>query len=300
MVRQRPSRETWVAVIAVPFLLAALYVLQEHIDQRTHSLRQQREELVLNSGKLIQKLSLGYGSLLADIYWTRAVQYYGERVGIKGTEFDLLGPLLEISTTLDPHLLVAYRYGAIFLAEPPAVGAGRPDLAVALVRKGIAANPDEWSLWAHLGFLNYWYLKDYRQAAAAYLEGSKHPNALSWMKGMAAKIEEEGGSRQASRFLWSQIYETSPEPEVRKNAKVHLQALAAEEDADRLEKLAAEYHDRFGRYPSSERDLVIAGIIPGEPRDPAGFPYRFDQGGKVRLDPRSPIHSDVLKPAIQR
>ena len=111
-------------------------------------------------------------------------------------------------------------------------------------------------LWAHLGFLNYWYLKDYRQAAAAYLEGSKHPNALSWMKGMAAKIEEEGGSRQASRFLWSQIYETSPEPEVRKNAKVHLQALAAEEDADHLEKLAAEYHDRFGRYPSSERDLV--------------------------------------------
>ena len=127
------------------FLLAALFALQEHIDERTHSLQQQKEELVLNSGKLIQKLSLGYGSLLADIYWTRAVQYYGERVGIKGTQFDLLGRLLDISTTLDPHLLVAYRYGAIFLAEPPTVGAGRPDLAVALLRKGIEANPDEWS-----------------------------------------------------------------------------------------------------------------------------------------------------------
>ncbi len=300
MERHRPSRETWAAVFAAPFLLAALYPLQEHIDQRTRSLQQQKEELVLNSGKLLEKLSLGYGSLLADIYWTRAVQYYGERVGLKGAQFDLLAPLLEISTTLDPHLLVAYRFGAIFLAEPPAVGAGRPDLAAALVRKGIAANPDEWSMWAQLGFLNYWYLKDYGKAAAAYIEGSKHRNALPWMKGMAAKIEEEGGSRQASRFLWSQIYETSQAPELRRNAKEHLQALAAEEDAEHLEKLAAEYHDRFGHYPSSERDLVAAGIIPGEPLDPAGFPYRFEAGGKVRLDPRSPIRSEVLQPAIHR
>jgi len=300
MERHRPSREMWAAVVAMPFLLASLYPLQEHIDARTHSLELQKEELVLGSGKLLEKLSLGYGSLLADIYWTRVVQYYGERVGIKGSQFDQLAPLLDISTTLDPHLLVAYRFGAIFLAEPPTVGAGRPDLAVALLQKGIEANPDEWSLWAHLGFVNYWYLKDYGKAAAAYLEGSKHPNALPWMRGMAAKIEEEGGSRQASRFLWSQIYETSQAPEVRRNAKVHLQALAAEEDADHLEKLVNEYHDRFGRYPATERELVTAGLIPGEPLDPAGFPYRFDAEGKVRLDPRSPIHSDVLKPAIQR
>ena len=62
------------------------------------------EELLLRSGAA-KKLSLGYDSLLADIYWTRAVQYYGARVGTPGATFDLLWPLLDVTTTLDPHLM---------------------------------------------------------------------------------------------------------------------------------------------------------------------------------------------------
>jgi hypothetical protein len=300
MEHQKPSRETWIAAAIMPLLLAALYPLQVRIDARTRTIDQEKEELLLRSGKLLHRLSLGYDSLLADIYWTRAVQYYGDRVGHKNVPFDLLSPLLELTTTLDPHLLVAYKFGAVFLAEPQPIGANRPELAVDLVRRGIAANPNEWSLWASLGFIDYWYLKDYKQAAAAYLEGSKDPNALPWMKGMAAKIEEEGGSRQASHFLWSQIYESSREPDIRKNALEHLQALDAEADAEQLEKLSVEFHERFGRFPHSERDLVTAGMIPGQPIDPAGYPYRFDSEGKVRLDARSPLHSDVLKPLLSR
>ena len=67
-------------------------------------------------------MSLGYDGLLADIYWTRAVQYFGSKHHEGSRNFDLLAPLLEITTTLDPHLLVAYEYGANFLApKPPAV-----------------------------------------------------------------------------------------------------------------------------------------------------------------------------------
>ncbi len=88
-------------------------------------------------------MSLGYDSLLADLYWTRAVQYYGSRAGFADAKFGLLWPLLDIATTLDPKLIVAYRFGAIFLSEPPPAGAGRTDLAIELVKRGIAENPDE-------------------------------------------------------------------------------------------------------------------------------------------------------------
>jgi len=37
------------------------------------------EVLYLPSGKTVKRLSLGYSSLMADIYWTRAVQYFGSR-----------------------------------------------------------------------------------------------------------------------------------------------------------------------------------------------------------------------------
>ena len=145
------------------------------MTQQTRSAAQEKQELLLRSGAALKKLSLGYDSLLADIYWTRAVQYYGTRVGTPGANFDLLWPLLDITTTLDPKLIVAYRFGAIFLSEPGMAGPGRTDLAVELVKRGIAANPDEWHLGTDLGFLYYWRMKDYPDAAAAYFAASKRP-----------------------------------------------------------------------------------------------------------------------------
>ena len=107
---------------------------------------QAKQELLLQSGPLLKKLSLSYDSLLADIYWTRAVQYYGGVVATHGKNLDLLWPLLDITTTLDPHLIVAYRFGAVFLSEDSPRGLGRADLAVQLVKRGAAANPQEWRL----------------------------------------------------------------------------------------------------------------------------------------------------------
>lgn len=287
-------------MLAVPLLLGALYPLQRRIDAQTRSVAQEKEELLLSSGPVLKKLSLGYETLLADIYWTRAVQYYGGKLHAQDPRMELLEPLLDLTTTLDPQLLVAYRFGAIFLAEPPPIGPARPQLAVKLVRRGIAANPEQWSLWADLGFIYYWYMKDYAHASEAYLEGGKIAKAPVWMKGMAAKIAEEGGSRITSRFLWAQIYESTQDSSIRKNALAHLQSLKAEDDAEQLEKLVAEFQRRFDRSPASLRELISAGLLPAVPVDPAGHPYVLDPSGKVHLSPASPIRSDVLKPFFRR
>ncbi len=290
--------QTWIALLAAPALFLAICPLQARIDSQSSALLRPQPELLMRSPKLLKNLSLGYDSLLADIYWTRTVQYYGTKLARHDPNFDLLTPLLDLTTALDPHLIVAYKFGAIFLAEPSPVGAGRPDLAADLIRRGIAANPSEWSLWATLGFNDYWYLKDYRKAADAYLEGSKQPGEQDWMRGMAAKILEEGGSTKNSRFLWAQIYQSTQEPALRKNALAHLQALNAEEDAKHLEDLAAQFKQRFGRNPASIREMIAAGMLRGEPVDPAGYAFILEPDGSVHLNPSSPIKSDLLKPVI--
>ena len=62
-----------------------------------------------------------------------------------------------LTTTLDPRFNIAYRFGAIFLAEPYPGGAGRPDLAIALLEKGLRARPDKWEYMQDIGFVHYWY-----------------------------------------------------------------------------------------------------------------------------------------------
>ena len=83
-----------------------------------------QEALYLRSSNVLRRLSLGYTGLLADIYWTRAVQYFGEQHHSGTGDFRLLAPLLEVTTELDPRLLPAYQFGANFLAPQPPNGAG--------------------------------------------------------------------------------------------------------------------------------------------------------------------------------
>jgi len=285
----------WLAAIAVPVLLVAVVVLQRGIDSSRGTLEKQGDELLVQSGPLLKRLSLGYDALLGDIYWTRAVQYYGGKLPTSDRDFHLLAPLLDVATTLDPYLVPAYHFGAFFLSEKQG-GAGRPDLAVTLVKKGVTANPNNTQLSADLGFLYYMKLKDYDKASAAYLETSKIPGASQLFKVLAARIASKGGALDTSRMIWSEIYETTQDEKIRKHALEELKGLKAQSDEMQLDQLAQEYHTRFARYPQSTRDLVEAAMIKGVPLDPDGFPYVFGADGKSQLDPKSTVTIDQGAP----
>lgn len=290
------KRVAWIAGAAVPLLLLCSAAVQSRIDAHNQSDAAERDDLVLRSPALVKELSLGYDALLADIYWTRAVQYYGQRIGDRNTKFELLAPLLDIATTLDPKLLVAYRFGAIFLSEPRAIGAGRTDLAVKLAQKGIDANPDEWLLNYDLGFLYYWRLKDYPKAARVYAEGGKKPHAPLIMTLMAARVAQKGNDLETSRMIFMQMYESSKDKNVRKTAMRELRALKAQEDEMHLDEIIQDYRKKLGHYPASIKDVVAAGMLPFVPVDPVGFPYVIGPDGKSHLSPDSPVESDPDAP----
>ncbi len=173
----------------------------------------------------VKMMSLGYSGLMADIYWTRTVQYFGRRVNVAGARFELLAPLLDTATQLDPQLMPAYEFGSVFLAEDPPRGAGRPEEAVALLERGIAANPAEWRLWYELGFVHYFNRHDYAAARQAFESGSKVPGAHPWMKQLAARMAEHGGDLVTARFLWAKAYEEATDPRIRANALALLREL---------------------------------------------------------------------------
>ena len=102
------KRVTAVFSLLLTVSLAGSVLLLRRMDEVRGSSTLE-EVLYISSPKALKRLSLGYDGLLADIYWTRAVQYFGTKHHEGARRFDLLAPLLEITTTLDPHLLVAYE-----------------------------------------------------------------------------------------------------------------------------------------------------------------------------------------------
>ena len=289
----RKIRASCVLILGMSFL--AIVPAQQRIDQAFSTQGNSGEFLYLPEGTSLRRLCLGHEGLLADIYWTRAVQYFGRKRIDQSPQFDLLGPLLRITTDLDPHLLIAYRFGAIFLAERPPRGAGKPDEALQLLRKGIVANPGYWRFWHDLGFIYYWDLKDYEAAARVYRAGSERPGAQQWMKVMAAAVATEGGAYNTSQLLWSQIYREAENEQIRRNAEEHLAAFKAQNDLGQLNLLLEDFVRREGRPASSWRDLTALGMLREVPRDPSGSPYRIGRDARAQLGPESKVDLKLLQ-----
>jgi tetratricopeptide (TPR) repeat protein len=251
--------------------------------------------MFLPSETELARLSGGYSGLLAAIYWTRAVQYYGRHRLAHAKEFALLGTFLDIATTLDPHLLVAYRFGSLFLAGKPPEGAGDPERAIYLLERGIVNNPDYWRMWEDLGFIYYWDMKDYAHAARAFQTGSERPGALPWMRVLAASVAAKGGEIQTSRLLWTEIARAPGNDSIRHSAEIHLAALDALEALKKLDSLLALYRQKQRQEPRSLQDLVVAGYLRGIPLDPSGEPFAVGSDGHATLGPKTRIDLGLVQ-----
>jgi hypothetical protein len=267
--------------IAIGVLFLLVYTVQSHIDQAFGEYRSTEEILYIDNPRVLKQAMLGYENLAADLYWLRAVQYFGgKRREVTYKNFDLLEPLLRITVTLDPGFKIAYTYGATFLSEPFPQGAGMPLKGVALIDDGIRQHPEHWRFYLDKGFIYFWYLQDYKKAAEVFLEGSKIEGAPFWMKTAAGRALSQGGDRQTARGLWQILHDTAETPQQRDNAAIHLMQLDALDQLDALRRVAGVFEERTGRYPQSWAELVSAGFLRTIPVDPTGAPYVLDPANR--------------------
>jgi tetratricopeptide (TPR) repeat protein len=289
----RPSAaRTAVAVGVALLLIGAAASLQAARDRWMARPPVPERLLYLQSGAAVQRMALGFDPLVADLYWIRAVQHYGgDRLGrATGRRYELLHPLLDITTTLDPHFSIAYRFGAFFLADEYPSGAGRPDQAIALLEKGLRAEPQKWEYAQDIGFVHFWSMGDFAGAAEWYLRASKMPGAPDWMGPLAASMAM-GSDRRQSRFLWEQLLETTESDWIRRSAQQRVQQLDAMDQIDRFNEILRARAAELPSGPLTWEQVIRAGVARRVPLDPAGVPYAIDgERREVMLSPESPLY----------
>jgi tetratricopeptide (TPR) repeat protein len=300
--RNRPSGRDAILVSILVIGLAAVVGLSRWIDshRRPTNFGVAEEQLYLN-GTTVRRISLGFNGLAADWYWMRSLQYVGgkllnaqERIRLddmSSLNLNLLAPLLDAATTLDPQFMEPYEYAAVVL---PGVNV---EDAIRIVNKGIAANPSAWRLYQHLGYV-YWQRQDYQKSAQIYAAGGKLPGAPRWMTEMGARMLAEGGSIQAARQMYQHLYDESKDDQVKQMLQLRLLQVDSFEQRDLIRSVLSDYFSRFKRCPDSWKDVTTTlrsfrlhvDANSGGPLDPAGTPYVLVKGGcDVDLDPKSQI-----------
>jgi len=287
-----PVRSSAVFGVVIAVLVAAMIGLQLGRERWAPLPPVSARYLYVRSDTALRRLAVAYQTLLADVYWIRTIQNFGgDRLATdKRNRYELLYPLLDITTTLDPRFMLAYRFGAIFLSEPFPGGPGRPDQAVALLRKGLAADPSKWQYVHDIAFVYYWQLRDSATAARWFKRASEIPGAPNWLGPLAATMLIQGGDRASSRFLWRQLRDSAEQAWLRNVAERRLVQLDALDQIDRLEAAVHAYDRTVGPVRLTWDLLVRAGVFRGVPLDPTGVPYDLDPiRGRVTVSPRSEL-----------
>lgn len=272
--------------IACLALAVALQVGRDRVYPRSDPDTQKL--LYVRSPEALKRMALGFDALLADVYWIRAIQHYGgDRLKTgRSRRYELLYPLLDITTSLDPYFNIAYRFGAIFLSEAFPGGPGRPDQAIALLRKGLAAQPTKWQYFHDIAFVHYWTLRDPIAAAHWFQRAAGQPGAPNWLTPVAAAMLTEGRDRASARFLWQQMLGADQEW-LRRRADHALKQLDAEAQIDRLQALVSQT-PKSADEPFTWEWFARARGHRGVPVDPSGTPYELDPAtGQVALSERS-------------
>jgi hypothetical protein len=290
-----------VATLVVVMLLGASAAVEAVRQARFPAPVVPDDGLYVTSGASARRLSVGYAAMAADLYWIRAIQYYGGRklalddkrqtpgtTGIAEQGYPLLYPLLDLTTSLDPRFNIAYRFGAIFLAEPYPGGAGRPDLAITLLQKGLAARPDKWEYMQDIGFVNYWWRHDYRTASEWFDRASQVDGAPWFLRSLAATTLAEGGDRGSSRTMWQAIRETADVDWLRADAERRLAQLDAMDFIDEVQR-AVDRARESGIAATSWEQLIRAGVLRGIPVDATRTPLVLEGSGAVQLSQESPL-----------
>ncbi|MDX6692441.1 MAG: hypothetical protein QOF02_44 [Blastocatellia bacterium] len=305
--RSGARRQTLLLALVITLGLGAVVALSRWIERNRPPVdAAMEEEKLYVTGAAAKRMSLGFGGLVADWYWMRSLQYVGRRViahegdiqidDLKPLNLNLLYPLLDTATTLDPQFEAAYEYGGVVL---PAID---DELAIKLLRKGMENNPSYWRAHQYLGYI-YWKRGDFIKASEVYAAGAKIPGVPRWMGEMSARMQAEGGSRPLAREMYRRIMDEADTENIKELAAARLLQVDSFDQRDAIKPVLEAFKARAGRCAASWKEVsteLRAIRLPdgsrlrfddaASPLDPAGTAYFLvDNGCGVDLDPRSKV-----------
>ena len=213
-------------------------------------------QVFVPSPKFFLDFSPSFRTSIADAYYLNMIQYYGEHV--KSSQLQSMPAMVDLVTSLSPHFLRPYTFGAFALVD-----AGRPDLSVKLLERGYKANPTQWGFPAYLGYFAYQYGSGTKRqnnltAAAWYRKAAAVPGAPPQLLRLAAVLAGKGGDLGKAVTMWGQVY-AAGDKYSRRKAVDGLERILPNDKAARMKAIAPLY----GTMPKADFEALVAELFKG-------------------------------------
>ncbi len=233
--------------------------------------------IYIPSGKYLKTATFGFSSLVADLVYIWAIQYFGNPA-IPG-KFEHFVHIFSIISELDPRYVDPYEVGALIALYD----AKDVMLSLKILDMGFAKNPDRWIFPLEAGHYAQLYKKDFALAREYYKKAMDIPGSPAIAKRLYANAAFKTMDIKTAWDTWLEVYETSKEERVRKIASNHLYNIKATVDIGGLRSVLEKYKAKYGRYPDKLSAIVESGLLPFIPKDYDNKDYLYDSNtGQVK------------------
>jgi hypothetical protein len=192
-----PRDRTWLGLLALVLLLAASVWLVRKADATKPADWNESRLTYLPSGKLLKPFVMDLDEAAGDLLWINAMVYFADSY-LQQKGYGWLGHMLDVVTTLNPHLYAAYEFSGVVLTKE------KRELpkTIKLLDRGISVYPGDWKLrlYAAMAMLS---LDSNYTKAAEYLEPiTLAPEVPDHIRTLCATLlNKGGGQRVALAFL---------------------------------------------------------------------------------------------------
>jgi len=264
-------------------VLAGTYGVHQQIPSTPAA---SREEVFLPLPKLAKLASLGFDAVISDYYWIQAIYKVGGTRDAPHEFASYIYKIIDLVTTLDPHVSHPYRFGAIWLDDSKeSVRKGNE-----LLRRGIKYHPDDWRNYFYLGYNLFYYLNENEAAAAVLEECTKIEGSPKYLPRLVARLRSEHADLEASAMFLSELIRTTEAQDAIAIYQGALDEIDVEVKARYLDRARDAYLKLYGRDIASIEDLrtgahpVLAKFPPPEPQD---LPPGLMKGDRWFLDSKT-------------
>lgn len=232
--------------------------------------------IYIPSGKYMKYVTFGFSSLVADLVYAWAIQYYTTYTIVD--RFQNLEHIFSIIAELDPRFPDPYEIGALIAINE----AKDLRLAYKILDLGLAKNPDQWIFPFEAGHYAQ-RARDYETAKKYYEKTMNIPGAPDIAKRLYAAAGFKVMDLAESWKTWLEVYNKAEDERTKKIAGKHLYQVKATADTIFLKEAIQRFREKYQRLPVGLDELVRFKMISALPKDLDNKDYVYDsKTGEVK------------------
>jgi len=243
-------------------------------------------ESFVPSPRVASTMAFGFHALLADYHWLQAVQIVGGDGAVDAAKARQIGQLIDVVTTLNPHVDHPYRFAAVWLNhDEELVRKGNQ-----LLERATLNHPDDWRNYFYLGFNHFYYLSNYPEAARALEIAMNLPGSPTYLPRLVARLKSQHADIDVAEVFLRELLRTTEDEEVSARLQAALDEIEIEYKARHLDRARAAYLELAGSDIQVVTDLIrnphrVLDRLPSA--EPDQIPKSLSRGSVWEIDAES-------------